>query len=87
MAQARPPLLRTVAGMLPPLSGRARLGATSARYMTRSRKGSTRLNALTTIRAIAPLGETDARNFLILPFQRRHVFTPVACSPTASVRG
>jgi ATP-binding cassette, subfamily F, member 3 len=73
-------LLRTVAGMLAPLAGAARLGSNvRLGYMAQEQEWlAPEANALTTIRDIAPLGETDARHFLhFFLFTGDEVFTPV----------
>ena len=73
-------LLRTIAGLLPPLAGRARLGANvRLGYMMQEQEAlDPSLDALTTIRAVAPLSETDARNFLhFFLFSGDDVFTPI----------
>jgi ATP-binding cassette, subfamily F, member 3 len=73
-------LLRTIAGRLPPLSGRARLGAkVHVGYMAQEQELlDPALDALGTVRAAAPLSETDARTFLhYFLFSGDDVFTPV----------
>ncbi len=73
-------LLRTIAGQIPPLAGRVRLGANvRLGYMTQEQEGldPTR-DALTSIRDVAPLSETDARHFLhFFLFTGDQVFTPI----------
>ncbi len=59
-------LIRTIVGILRPLSGTIRLGA-SVRLGYMSQEQNTldpQLNALETIRQIAPMNQTDARSFL-----------------------
>jgi ATP-binding cassette, subfamily F, member 3 len=73
-------LLRTIAGRLPPLAGRARLGAkVHVGYMAQEQELlDPALDALATIRAAAPLSETDARSFLhYFLFSGDDVFVPV----------
>jgi ATP-binding cassette subfamily F protein 3 len=73
-------LLRTIAGRLPPLAGRARLGAkVKLGYMAQEQELlDPALDALGTIRAAAPLSETDARTFLhYFLFSGDDVFVPV----------
>jgi ATP-binding cassette subfamily F protein 3 len=73
-------LLRTIVGIIPPLAGRARIGA-SVRlgYMAQEQEGlDPALNAFDTIRALAPLSDTDARTFLhLFLFTGDGVFTPI----------
>jgi ATP-binding cassette subfamily F protein 3 len=59
-------LLRTISGRLAPLSGYCRLGASvKLGYMSQEQELlDPTLNALDTIRAAAPLNQTDARSFL-----------------------
>jgi ATP-binding cassette subfamily F protein 3 len=59
-------LLRTIVGRLAPLSGRAHLGASvNLGYMSQEQELlDPASNALDTIRAAAPLNQTDARSFL-----------------------
>ena len=74
-------LLRTVAGALPPMAGRVRLGANvRAGYMAQEQESlDAALDPLTTIRALAPMSETDARAFLhFFLFSGDDVFTPVS---------
>ncbi len=58
--------IRTVVGMLPPLSGSFRLGgATKLGYMAQEQELlDPNFSALQTIQAVAPFNETEARNFL-----------------------
>ncbi len=58
--------IRTIIGMLPPLSGSFRLGgATKLGYMAQEQELlNPNLSALQTIQSVAPFNETDARNFL-----------------------
>jgi ATP-binding cassette subfamily F protein 3 len=73
-------LLRTIAGRLPPLAGRARLGAkVHVGYMAQEQELlDPALDALATIRSVAPLSETDARSFLhYFLFSGDGVFVPV----------
>jgi ATP-binding cassette subfamily F protein 3 len=58
--------IRTITGMLPPLSGSFRLGgATKLGYMAQEQELlNPNFSALQTIQSVAPLNETDARNFL-----------------------
>lgn len=72
-------LLRTVAGKIPPLAGRARLGsAVRLGYMTQEQEElDPALNALETLRRLAPVSETEARTFLHkFLFTGDDVFTP-----------
>jgi ATPase subunit of ABC transporter with duplicated ATPase domains len=72
-------LLRTVAGLLPPIHGRFRLGASvRVGYMSQEQAGlDPDRNAFDTIRAQAPLSDTDARAFLhLFLFSGDDVFTP-----------
>lgn len=59
-------LLRTIAGHVPPLAGRVRLGASvKMGIMTQEQRLlNPGLSALETIQGAAPLNETDARSFL-----------------------
>lgn len=59
-------LLRTIAGMLPPLNGNLKLGQTvKLGYMTQEQELlHSDWNALQTIQSVAALNETEARNFL-----------------------
>jgi ATP-binding cassette, subfamily F, member 3 len=59
-------LLRTIAGQLQPVEGSIRLGANvHLGYMAQEQEVlSPELSALETLQAIAPMNETDARNFL-----------------------
>lgn len=74
-------LLKTIIGELPPLEGRARIGA-SVRigYLAQEQEIlDPRGNALAIIQAEAPLSHTDARSFLhYFLFAGDDVFTPVA---------
>lgn len=58
--------IRTVIGKIPPLAGSFRLGgATKLGYMAQEQELlNPNLSALQTIQAVAPLNETDTRNFL-----------------------
>jgi ATP-binding cassette subfamily F protein 3 len=72
--------VRTIAGRLPPLAGRARLGSNvRVGYMAQEQELlDPRLNALETIRQRAALSETDARAFLhYFLFSGDDVFVPV----------
>jgi ATP-binding cassette subfamily F protein 3 len=59
-------LLRTITGGIAPLEGRVRLGASvNLGYMSQEQELlEPTLNALETIRATAPMNQTDARSFL-----------------------
>jgi len=59
-------LLRTIAGLLPPLAGVVRLGASvKLGYMSQEQENlDPKLDAVETIRKLAPINETDARSFL-----------------------
>jgi ATP-binding cassette, subfamily F, member 3 len=59
-------LLRTIAGQLQPVEGSIRLGANvHLGYMAQAQEVlSPELSALETLQAVAPMNETDARNFL-----------------------
>jgi ATP-binding cassette subfamily F protein 3 len=73
-------LVRTIAGRLPPLAGRARLGSNvRVGYMAQEQELlDPDLNALETIRKRAALSETDARAFLhYFLFSGDDVFVPV----------
>jgi ATP-binding cassette subfamily F protein 3 len=73
-------LLRTIAGVVPPLRGELRLGANiRLGYMTQEQEGlDPDLNAMTIIRSLAPFSETEARAFLhFYLFSGDDVFTPV----------
>ncbi|MDD5370022.1 MAG: ABC-F family ATP-binding cassette domain-containing protein [Anaerolineaceae bacterium] len=73
-------LLRTIAGLIPPLAGRARLGpSVRAGYMMQEQEDlDSGLNALQTIQRILTQSETEARNFLhYFLFSGDDVFTPV----------
>jgi ATP-binding cassette subfamily F protein 3 len=74
-------LLRVVTGELAPLAGRARLGA-SVRlgYLSQEQTGlDPEASALEAIRAVAPVGETEARTFLHrFLFTGDDVFVPAA---------
>ncbi len=72
-------LLRTIAGRLPPIAGRARLGANvRLGYMAQEQELlDPGRDALATIRGVAPLSETDARSFLhYFLFSAGEVFVP-----------
>jgi ATP-binding cassette subfamily F protein 3 len=73
-------LLRTIAGTLPPLAGRARLGSgVRVGYMAQEQETlEAESDALTILRGLAPLNETEARAFLHqFLFSGDEVFTPV----------
>jgi ATP-binding cassette, subfamily F, member 3 len=73
-------LLRTIDGVLAPLAGVSRLGASvRTGYMAQEQEGlDPALDALVTIRAAAQFSETDARNFLhFFLFSNDDVFTPI----------
>ena len=73
-------LVRTIAGRLSPLAGRARLGANvRVGYMAQEQELlEPALNALETVRKLAPLSETNARAFLhYFLFAGDDVFVPV----------
>jgi ATP-binding cassette, subfamily F, member 3 len=73
-------LLRTIAGILSPLAGRFRLGpSVRVGYMDQEQKSlDPALNAFDTIRALAPMGDTETRTFLhLFLFSGDDVFTPV----------
>jgi ATP-binding cassette subfamily F protein 3 len=73
-------LVRTNIGLLPPLAGKVRLGAgVKLGYMAQEQETlDPSLDALTTIRMLAPLSETAARHFLHqFLFTGDEVFTPV----------
>ena len=73
-------LLRTIAGTLPPLEGRVRLGANvRIGYMRQEQEDlDPDLDAFTTLRRLAPFSETDARSFLHrFLFTGDEVFLPV----------
>jgi ATP-binding cassette, subfamily F, member 3 len=73
-------LLNTITGQLPPLSGALRLGsAVRLGYMAQEQEAlDPALDALQTIRRLAPLSETDARTYLHqYLFSGDEVFTPV----------
>jgi ATP-binding cassette, subfamily F, member 3 len=72
-------LLRTIAGLLPPLHGRARLGSgVRLGYMRQEQEDlDPQADALTTLRLLAPFSETEARAFLHkFLFSGDSVFTP-----------
>src|SRR6185436_8258424 len=74
-------LARTIAGQLPPLAGRVRLGAgvRLGYFAQEQEKLRPELNALTTLQAFSGQSETDLRNFLhYFLFKGDEVFTPVA---------
>ena len=73
-------LVRTIAGALPPLAGRVRLGANvRIGYMAQEQESlDPALDAFTTIRNLAPMSDTDARAFLhFFLFSGDDVFVPV----------
>ncbi len=74
-------LLRTITGSLPPLAGRVRLGANvRLGYMAQDQAESLdpELDAFATIRALAPMSDTDVRAFLhFFLFGGDDVFVPV----------
>ena len=73
-------LLRTISGALPPLAGRVRLGSgVRLGYMAQEQETlDASSDALTMLRGLAPLNETDARAFLHqFLFTGDEVFTPV----------
>ncbi len=59
-------LIRTIAGKMPPLAGRLRLGTTvKVGYMAQEQELlNPDLNALQSVQSVAALNETEARNFL-----------------------
>ncbi|HVN54574.1 MAG TPA: ABC-F family ATP-binding cassette domain-containing protein [Anaerolineaceae bacterium] len=72
-------LLRTIAGLIEPLAGRARLGSNvHAGYMAQEQENlDPASNALETIQQAAPFPETEARSFLSkFLFKGDDVFTP-----------
>ncbi len=72
-------LLRTIAGSITPLAGCVQLGANvRVGYMAQEQESlDPGLNALETLRALAPMSETDARAFLhLFLFSGDEVFTP-----------
>ena len=74
-------LLNTIAGQIPPLAGASRLGsAVRLGYMAQEQDTlDPALDALQTIRRLAPLSETDARTYLHqYLFSGDDVFTPVS---------
>lgn len=74
-------LLRTIAGSIPPLAGRVRLGSNvRLGYMTQEQESlDGTLNPLETVRAILGQNETELRAFLsYFLFRGEDVFTPVA---------
>ena len=74
-------LLRTIAGTLPPLAGRVRLGSgVRTGYMAQEQETlQADSDAPTILRNLAPLNETDARAFLHqFLFSGDDVFTPVS---------
>jgi ATP-binding cassette subfamily F protein 3 len=74
-------LLRTVAGQLPPLGGRLRLGAkVRVGYMTQEQEGlDPTLDAYTTLARLVSFSETEVRSFLhYFLFEDDEVFLPVA---------
>lgn len=73
-------LLRTIAGLIPPLDGRARLGANvQVGYMAQEQEElDPHSTPLRTLRSHAPLSETDTRTFLsYFLFTGDEVFIPV----------
>ncbi len=73
-------LLRTVAGQIPPLAGRVRLGANvRVGYMAQEQESlDLALNAFDAIRTIAPMSATDVRAFLhFFLFVGDDVFVPI----------
>ncbi len=73
-------LLRTITGVIPPLAGRVRRGANvRIGYMAQEQESlDPKLDALTTIRSIAPFSETDTRSFLhFFLFAGDDVFIPI----------
>jgi ATP-binding cassette subfamily F protein 3 len=73
-------LLRLVTGELSPTAGQIRLGSNVrlGYYAQEQETLDERLNAFETIRAVAPLGETEARSFLhYFLFTGDDVFLPV----------
>jgi ATP-binding cassette, subfamily F, member 3 len=73
-------LLRTIAGTLPPLQGSLRLGSSvKVGYMTQEQETlQADQNALSTLRGLAPFGETEARAYLHqFLFSGDDVFTPL----------
>ena len=73
-------LLRTIAGTLPPLAGRVRLGSGVRAGLHGAGAGDPGAgsDALTILRGLAPFNETDARAFLHqFLFSGDEVFTPV----------
>lgn len=74
-------LARTIAGQLPPLAGRVRLGSgvRLGYFAQEQEKLRPELNALTTLQTFSGQSETDLRNFLhYFLFKGDDVFTPVA---------
>ncbi|MEN4010769.1 MAG: ribosomal protection-like ABC-F family protein [Chloroflexota bacterium] len=72
-------LLRTIAGLIPPLEGRSRLGSgVRAGYMAQEQENlAPHANALETIQGVAALNETNARAFLSqFLFKGDDVFIP-----------
>ena len=73
-------LVRTIAGRIPPLAGRVRLGANvRLGYMAQEQELlDPTLDVFTTISQVAPLSETDVRSFLhFFLFAGDDVFVPV----------
>jgi ATP-binding cassette subfamily F protein 3 len=73
-------LVRTIAGLLPPLAGRARLGSSvKVGYMAQEQQTEEmKVDAFTTIRSLAPFSETEARAYLHqFLFTGDEVFTPI----------
>jgi ATP-binding cassette subfamily F protein 3 len=74
-------LVRTLLGQLPPLAGRARLGASvlPGYFAQEQELLRPELNALTTLQQVSAQSDTDLRNFLhYFLFSGDEVFTPVA---------
>ncbi len=74
-------LLRTIAGQLPPLGGRLRLGAkVRVGYMAQEQEGlDPTLDAYTTLARLVSFSETEVRSFLhYFLFEDDEVFLPVA---------
>jgi ATP-binding cassette subfamily F protein 3 len=72
-------LVRTLVGQLPPVAGRARLGANvRVGYLAQEQESlDPALDAISTIQALAPFSETEARAFLhYFLFSGDEVFTP-----------
>jgi ATP-binding cassette subfamily F protein 3 len=74
-------LVRAIAGQLPPLAGRARLGANVyvGYFAQEHDRLAPQLNALTTLQQFSNQSETDLRNFLhFFLFEGDDVFVPAA---------